>query len=158
MDQPRKGYKPSPFRKGTRIHMDNNYNRPGSIVNNGTKGTRTLNSGWNNNMKEIKYWGCNGLHLYRNCPHNPNRKMAPLNMLQEASIVNDITNNIPIINASLEYQHEDHQSTILDVEGKILNTHVSILIDLGAILSYIAPRVVEQCKIFKEKQKYAWLV
>ena len=37
MDQPRKGYKNSPFRKGTRIHMDNTYNRSGSVINNGTK-------------------------------------------------------------------------------------------------------------------------
>ena len=47
---------------------------------------------------------------------------------------------------------------MLEVEGKILNTLVSIFIDLGASLSYIAPRVVEKCKLLKEKQKNAWLV
>ena len=101
MDQRRKGYKPSPFRKGTRSHTDNNYNKSGSIINNGTKGTGTSNSGWNNNSKEIKCWGCNGPHLYRNFHHNPNRKMALVNMLQEASTINDIARNIPKINASL---------------------------------------------------------
>ena len=42
---------------------------------------------------------------------------------------------------------------MLEVEGKILNTHVSIIIDLGYSLSYITPRVFEKCKILKEKQK-----
>ena len=66
--------------------------------------------------------------------------------------------NIPIVNVSLEYRQADHQSTMLEVEGKILNIHVSILIDSGSILSYIAPKVVEKCKLSKEKQKNAWLV
>ena len=52
----------------------------------------------------------------------------------------------------------DHQSTMLEVEGKTSNTFVSILIDLRSSLSYIAPRVLEKCKISKEKQKNAWLV
>ena len=47
---------------------------------------------------------------------------------------------------------------MLEVEGKILNTPVSILIDSGASLSYIAPKIVETCKLVKEKQKNAWLV
>ena len=72
--------------------------------------------------KEVKCWGCNGPHLYRNCPHNPNRKMAPINMLREASTVNDIARNIPRKNIDLDY---------------------------------IAPRVLEKCKLSKEKQKNA---
>ena len=79
-------------------------------------------------------------------------------MLQEASTVNDIAKNIPIVNVSLEYWQVDHQSTMLEVEGKVLNIHVSILIDSGSSLSYIAPKVVEKCKLSKEKQKNAWLV
>ena len=47
---------------------------------------------------------------------------------------------------------------MLEVEGIILNIPVSILIDSSAGLSYIAPRVVEKCKLLKEKQRNAWLV
>ena len=43
-------------------------------------------------------------------------------MLQEASTVNDIARNMPKINASLEDRKIDHQSTMLEVESKILNT------------------------------------
>ena len=42
---------------------------------------------------------------------------------------------------------------MLEVEGKVLNIHVSILIDSGSSLSYIASKVVEKCKLSKEKQK-----
>ena len=69
--------------------------------------------------------------------------------------MNDIARNIPIVNVSLEYQQVDHQSTMLEVEGKVLNIHVSTLIDSRSSLNYIAPKVVEKCKLSKEKQKNA---
>ena len=72
--------------------------------------------------------------------------------------MNDIAKNIPIVNVSLEYWSTDHQSTMLEVEGKVLNIHVSILIDSGSSFSYIAPKVVEKYKLSKEKQKNAWFV
>ena len=59
--------------------------------------------------------------------------MSPVSVLQEASTINDIAMNIPIINASLKDQHVDYQSTILEVEDKILKTLVSILIDSRTI-------------------------
>ena len=77
-------------------------------------------------------------------------------MLQEACTMNDIVRNIHIVNASLEYQQVDHQSTMLEVEDKVLNIHVSILIDLGSSLSYIASKVVEKCKLSKEKKMHVW--
>ena len=119
MDQGKKGFKPSPFRKGTRSHTDNNYNRPSSTNSNEVKGIRTSSGGWNNNSKKIKCWGCNGSHLYRNCSQNPNIKMAPTRMLQEASTINDLARNIPRINVSLEDRQANNQSTTLEVEGKI---------------------------------------
>ena len=76
--------------------------------------------------------------------------MTPFNMFQETSTVNDIARNIPKINVALENWQADHRSTMLEVEGKILNTPVSILIDSGASLSYTTPKVVEKCKHFKE--------
>ena len=101
--------------------------------------------------------GLNGPHLYRNLPHNPNRKITTWNVLQEDSTINDVARNVPRIKVSLEDQQADHQSTMLEVEGKILNTIVSILIDSGASLSYIAPKVVEKCKLCKEKKKmHGW--
>jgi hypothetical protein len=55
------------------------------------------------------------------------------------------------INASLDGRQPDHQSTIVEVEGKIHSHNVSIRIDPGASLSYIAPALVELNKIKKSK-------
>ena len=138
----------------TRSHAKKNYNKLGSTNNNGVKGIRISSGGWNNNSKEIKCWACKKSHLYKNFPHyNPNRKMGLVSMLHESSTINDTARNIRRINVDLEDRKAGHQSTMLEVEGKILNTLVSILIDSWAILSYIAPKVVEKCKLSKEKQK-----
>ena len=42
---------------------------------------------------------------------------------------------------------------MLEVEGKISNMSVSILIDSGASLSYIAPRVLEKCNLVRKNKK-----
>jgi len=43
-------------------------------------------------------------------------------------------------------------------EGKIIDRTISILIDPGATLSYISPKIVEQCKLQAVKFKNPWLV
>ena len=50
---------------------------------------------------------------------------------------------IPRIYAALEDFHEDHQSTVVEVPGKIVEKFVSILIDPSSTHSYITPRVLE---------------
>jgi hypothetical protein len=47
------------------------------------------------------------------------------------------------INAVLDGMQVDHQSTIVEIEGKIHNNNVSILIDPGDNLIYITPALVE---------------
>jgi hypothetical protein len=42
---------------------------------------------------------------------------------------------------------------MVEIEGKIMQTPISILIDLGSSLSYISPANVEKCKLLKEKHK-----
>ena len=49
LNQRKKGFKPSPFRIGTRRNTDNNYNMPSSTNSNGIKGIETSSGGWNNN-------------------------------------------------------------------------------------------------------------
>ena len=47
---------------------------------------------------------------------------------------------------------------MVEIEGKINNTQISILIDLGAMLSYITLDVVESNKLKKLKHTKSWLV
>ena len=47
---------------------------------------------------------------------------------------------------------------MVEVEGMVNQTPVTILIDLGASLSYISPKIVEKCNLTVEKFDNSWLV
>jgi hypothetical protein len=82
----------------------------------------------------IKCLGCKGDHLYQDFPHKE-YKMRIVQSLQ--TIVEDEGINIPRIYVAFEDRHVEHQSHMIEVEGKIINQHVSILIDSGASHNYI---------------------
>jgi hypothetical protein len=44
-----------------------------------------------------------------------------------------------------------HQTSTVEVESKLNNEPISIVIYLGASLSYISPRIVKMCKLHKTK-------
>ena len=62
------------------------------------------------------------------------------------------------INASLENRQENYQTSMVEVEGKLNQIHISILIDIGASLSYISLELVEKCKLSVENFAKSWLV
>ena len=66
--------------------------------------------------------------------------------------------SMPRICVALENRQVEHQNSMVEIEGMINNQPVSILIDPGAILSYISPRIVELCKSAPEKFDKSWLV
>jgi hypothetical protein len=47
---------------------------------------------------------------------------------------------------------------VVEIEGKINDTRIYVLIDRGAMLSYITPSVVESNKLKKLKHAKSWLV
>ena len=51
------------------------------------------------------------------------------------------------IYAALDNNQVDHQASVVEIEGMISNHLVSVLIDPGSNLSYIAPKVVDKCKL-----------
>ena len=72
-------------------------------------------------------------------------------------MVEDITETLRIY-AALDGRQEDHQATMVEIEGKILNTSISILIDPRACRSYVSPKVVDVCKLGKVKHDKPWPV
>ena len=95
--------------------------------------------------------------MRENCPLD-NESARPAYNLQEVEIVGQVARAVPRIYAALEDRQADHQSTMVEVAGKIVEESVSILIDLGSSHSYITPRVVEICAFKKVKHRKSWLV
>ena len=64
----------------------------------------------------------------------------------------------PRLYAPLDGQQADHQAMMVEIEGKILNTSVSIPIDLGAYQSYVAPKIVDIWKLGKFNHDKPWTI
>ena len=72
--------------------------------------------------------------------------------------VGDLARTMPRINAALENGQAYYQTSMVEVEGKINQKPIAILIHPGASLSYISPNLVKQCKLPIEKFVSSWLV
>ena len=72
--------------------------------------------------------------------------------------IGELARRMPRINTALENRQADYQNSMVEVEGMIKQTPVTILIDPGASLSYIAPQIVEKCKLSVDKFDNSWLV
>lgn len=66
--------------------------------------------------------------------------------------------SVPRINAALDDRQAEYQPTMVEFEGKISNLSIAVLIDQGATLSYVSPKIVEQCKLPSERFRNPWLV
>eukprot|EP00253_Pinus_taeda_P016981 PITA_16981 len=104
----------------------------------------------------VQCWGCGGPHYIKNCPQRKGTEQ--LSQIHEASTVGEIGRSIPRINVALEDRQVEYQPTMVEFEGNISNLTVSVLIDPGATLSYVSPKIVERCKLQSTKFKNPWLV
>ena len=95
--------------------------------------------------------------MCRNCPLD-NESARPTYNIQEAEIVVQVARVVPRIYTALEGHQADHQSTMVEAAGKIVEQSVSILIDLGSTHNYITPRVVDICDFKKVKHRKYCLV
>jgi hypothetical protein len=105
----------------------------------------------------IQCWVCQGNHKYKYCPHK-NGKVRVVHNVQQAKTMEDMGNRMPRIYATLDNKQVEYQSHMIEVEGMINNHDFTILIDRGAIHSYIDPRVVECLQFSRRKHEKSWLV
>jgi hypothetical protein len=105
----------------------------------------------------IQCWGCKGNHKYKYCPHK-NGKVRIVHNVQQAETVQDMGHRMSRIYAALDNKQVEFQSHMIEVEGMINNRPLIILIDSGAIHSYVDPRVVESLRLSSRKHEKSWLV
>jgi hypothetical protein len=65
---------------------------------------------------------------------------------------------MPRIYVTLDNNQADNQASMVEMEGMITNHLVSILIDPGSNLSYVAPHIVDKCKLQPVRHVKPWLV
>jgi hypothetical protein len=90
--------------------------------------------------------GCKEDNPYKDFPHRKDR-VNTLHNIQEATTVEDMGR----IYASLNDQQAEYQSNMIEVEGKIINQPVAILIDSGEIHCYIDHKIVDILHLEKSK-------
>jgi len=91
--------------------------------------------------------------MYKDFPHRKDRVKTVKN-IQEATAVEDMGR----IYVALEDRQVEYQSNMIEVEGKIINQHVVILIDSGASHCYIDPKIVDILHLDKHKLEKSSLV
>ena len=112
----------------------------------------------NNERKEpIKCWDCNGPH-YASVFPNRKKTVSNIHTVQEDMTVVDLARAMPRINAALENRQAYYKTSMLEVEGKLNQTPIYILIDPGDSLSYVSPNLVEKCNLSVDKFAKSWLV
>jgi hypothetical protein len=78
--------------------------------------------------------------------------------IQDDETMGDMGGSMTRIYATLDNKHEEYQSPMIEVEGKIDNQPIAILIDFGASHSYINDNNVEGFHLQRSKHKKSWLV
>jgi hypothetical protein len=123
MNQRKKGYQPTPYRNAAKsfprkdFHSNHlNAQGSGKPINLGTKmfGEKS--------HEPLKFWECGEPHLRRNYPRLISANRTVVHNLQEASTVGDVGRSLHRINAAINGRQADHQSSMVEIEGKINDT------------------------------------
>jgi hypothetical protein len=106
--------------------------------------------------KYIHCWSCGGNHRHRDCPQRGDKERTTQSVKQVVK-VEDMGRNIPRIYTTLDNKQVDIQSHMINVEGKINDKPIAILIDSRSIHSYLDPKMVEIFLLPKRKLGKYWL-
>ena len=120
---------------------------------NNFKGKETTNNHGNftknfERKEPVKCWECNGPHYASICP-NRKKTVSNIHTIQEEMTIGELARSMPRINATLENRQAEYQTSMVEVEGMINQAPITILIDPGVSINYIAPQIVEKCKLSK---------
>jgi hypothetical protein len=107
-------------------------------------------------QKPIKCWGCERDHMYRDFPQRGDKRIV--HNIQEDDTVEDMGRSMPRIYVALDNKQVEFQSHMIEVEGKINDQPIAILIDSGAIHSYIDPKLVEIFHLQRRKHGKSWVL
>ena len=80
----------------------------------------------------------------RDCPQNQGGR-PQIYSAQEAQNVGDVGQSIPHIYAALDNKQAEHQASIIQMDGKLCDQVIYILIDPVSNYSYVSLDLVDNC-------------
>lgn len=108
-------------------------------------------------VKDIICQEIGGNHTWKYFPYKK-ENLRGIHNMERVVTVKDMAREITQICVELDDWEEYHQSTIVEVEGKISKQPMFVLIDLGSSHSYATPKVVESFSLGKKKHAKSWLI
>jgi hypothetical protein len=159
MNQQKKGYQPTPHQNTVKSfpRKYSRFNHP-TALRSGKPVNLGMKKFGDNSCEPLKCWECGEPHIRRKYPCLISANRTVVHNLQEALIVGDVGRSLHRINATIDGRKDDHQSSVVNIEGKIHDTRIFVLINPEETLSYITPKVVESNKIKRLKHTKSWLV
>ena len=91
----------------------------------------------------MECWKCGEKHLRRHRTQNQGDS-PKLYSAQEAETLGDVGPSIPCVYAVVDSKQAKNQASIIEMDGKISDQVISILIDLGSNYSYVSPDLVDK--------------
>jgi hypothetical protein len=145
MEQRNKGNKPLFFKNNSQGKPDHNESR---ILETLGKIPR---------KQPMKCWGCEGDHMYRYFPHR-GEKVRIVHNVQNIETVDEMGKSMPRIYETLDNKQVEFKSHMIEVQGKIKNQPIDILIDSGDNHSCIGPKMVEKFHLTRSGHGKLWFI
>ena len=71
--------------------------------------------------------------------------------MEESTTMQDMERGSPRVYVALDDHQVCHQSIVVEVEGKIAQKYLSVLIDPVSNHSYVTPKAIQICSLKKKK-------
>jgi hypothetical protein len=127
MNQQKKGYQPTPYRNAAKSFPRKNFHSNHLNAQGSGKRVKLGTKKFGDNSSEpLKFWECGEPHLRRNYPRLILANITSIQNLQEASIVGDVGRSLHQIDAAIDDRQDDHQSSVVEIEGKINNAQIFV--------------------------------
>jgi hypothetical protein len=107
--------------------------------------------------QSIQCWSCGGDHMHRDLPQRGD-KASIVHNVQQVVKVEDMGRNVPMIYENLDNNKYEFHSHMIEVEGKINDQCIAILIGSISSHSYVDSKMVERFRLPRCKLGKYWLV
>jgi len=96
----------------------------------------------------LECWTCGEEHLRRDCSQHQGGR--PKIYAQEAQNIGDVGQSIPSIYVVVDNGKAKHQASIIEMDNKLRDQVISILINPRSNYIYASPNLVDKCGLNKE--------